>query len=39
MKKRSKMPYKKSKKLFSKTASKSHRKNTANRPMRGGYRI
>ncbi|QXP08366.1 MAG: hypothetical protein [Arizlama microvirus] len=39
MKKRSKMPMKKSKKLFSKTASKVHKKNSAPKPMRGGIRL
>ena len=36
---RSKMNYSKSKKLFSRTAAKTHRKNTAPRPMRGGIRL
>ncbi|QXP08037.1 MAG: hypothetical protein [Arizlama microvirus] len=39
MKKRSKMPMKKSKKLFSKTAKKTHKKNLNNMPMRGGIRM
>lgn len=39
MKKRSSMPRKKSKKLFSKTASRTHKKNITNRPMRGGIRL
>lgn len=38
MKKRSKVPYKKSKKLFTKTAKKVHPKNGA-MPMRGGIRL
>ena len=37
---RKKLPKKKSKKLFSRTASKSHKKNSRGpRAMRGGYRI
>lgn len=38
--KRKKLPYKKSKKLFSKTANRTHKKNTLNTiPMRGGIRL
>lgn len=37
---RRKMPKKKSKKLFTKTAKRSHRKNSiSGRPMRGGIRL
>ena len=37
---RKKMPRKKSKKLFSRTASRKHKKNiTYDRPMRGGIRL
>jgi len=39
MKKRSAIPNKKSRKLFSKTASKTHKKNVAGNPMRGGIRL
>jgi len=39
MKKRKKMPMKKSKKLFSRTASKTNKKNISPRPMRGGIRL
>lgn len=38
-KKRSRIPLKKSKRQFSKTASKVHPKNYAPRPMRGGIRL
>lgn len=37
--KRKKMGYKKSKKLFRKTASRTHWKNVKPRPMRGGIRM
>jgi len=36
---RKKMKKRKSKKLFSKTASRTHKKNIRNRPMRGGIRL
>jgi len=36
---RKKMPYKKSKRLFSKTASKTKGINLRNSPMRGGIRL
>lgn len=39
MKNRKKIPAKKSKKLFSKTAKKVHPKNGGPRPMRGGIRL
>lgn len=39
MKKRFKMSPKKSKKLFSKTASRTHSNNLRAVPMRGGFRI
>lgn len=39
MRKGKKIPYKKSKKSFSKTASKTHPKNTRTAPMRGGIRL
>lgn len=39
MKKRSKIPSKSSKRLFSKTASKTHKKNLRGVPMRGGIRL
>jgi len=39
MKKRSKIPTKSSKKLFSKTASKTHKANLRGAPMRGGIRL
>lgn len=39
MKKRMRIPQKKSKRLFSRTAKKSHRKNTRANPMRGGIRL
>jgi len=39
MKNRKKIPSKKSKKLFSKTAKKTHPKNAGTRPMRGGIRL
>ncbi|QXP07882.1 MAG: hypothetical protein [Arizlama microvirus] len=39
MKKRSKMPRKQSRKLFTKTAKKVHPKNMPARPMRGGIRL
>nr|QJB20487.1 MAG: hypothetical protein [Microvirus sp.] len=39
MKKRKKMPVKKSKKLFTKTAKKVHPKNFLPHPMRGGIRL
>lgn len=39
MKKRSRMSSKGSKKLFSKTASTTHKKNVAGNPMRGGIRL
>lgn len=39
MKKRQKMPARKSKKLFTKTASKTNVKNIRNIPMRGGIRM
>lgn len=38
-KSRKKIPAKKSKKLFSKTAKKTHVKNAGARPMRGGIRL
>jgi len=37
--KRSKIDPKDSKKLFTKTASKTHKKNVAGAPMRGGIRL
>lgn len=37
--KRRKMNFKKSKKYFSKNASKTHKKNLRATPMRGGFRI
>lgn len=37
--KRSKMNKRKSKRLFSKTASKTHKKNVTPAPMRGGIRL
>lgn len=37
--KRHSMPNGKSRKLFRKTASKTHRKNIASAPMRGGIRL
>lgn len=37
--KRQKISRKSSEKLFSKTASKTHKKNTQPRPMRGGIRL
>jgi len=37
--KRKKMSSKRSKKLFTKTAKKSHKKNMRARPMRGGIRL
>lgn len=39
MKKRRKLPNKKSKKIFTKTAKRVHPKNFAPRPMRGGIRL
>nr|QJB20035.1 MAG: hypothetical protein [Microvirus sp.] len=39
MKKRGKIPSKSSKKLFSNTASKTHKKNLRGNPMRGGIRL
>jgi len=39
MKKPKKIPMKKSKKIFRKTASKTHKKNIPTRPMRGGIRL
>jgi len=39
MKKRQKIKSKKSKRLFSSTAQKTHPKNTRTRPMRGGIRL
>jgi len=40
MKNRKKIPSKKSKKLFTKTASKTHKKNLpTTKPMRGGIRL
>lgn len=39
MARRSKMRKKRSKNLFSKTASKTHRRNNSSRPMRGGIRL
>jgi hypothetical protein len=36
---RRKMGMRKSKKLFTKTASRTHRKNVQSRPMRGGIRL
>lgn len=39
MSKRSKLSKNKSKKLFSKTASKTHKKNVSPAPMRGGIRL
>ncbi len=36
---RQKMKRSKSKKYFSKTASKTHKKNVAGKPMRGGIRL
>lgn len=39
MKKRKRMSRGKSKRLFSKTASKTNRKNVSPRPMRGGIRL
>jgi hypothetical protein len=38
-KKRYKMNYKKSKKLFHRTAKKSNRRNYTRKPMRGGIRL
>lgn len=37
--KRKRMSRKKSRKLFRRTASKTHKKNLRRHPMRGGYRI
>nr|QJB20535.1 MAG: hypothetical protein [Microvirus sp.] len=39
MRKRKKVPMKKSKRLFTKTARKVHKKNVNPRPMRGGIRL
>lgn len=39
MAKRSKMSKKRSEKLFSSTASKTHKKNVQGNPMRGGIRL
>nr|QJB19793.1 MAG: hypothetical protein [Microvirus sp.] len=39
MKKRGRMSGKKSRKLFSATASKTHKKNVQGNPMRGGIRL
>jgi len=39
MRKRSKMPKKQSRKVFSKTAKRVHPKNVPARPMRGGIRL
>lgn len=39
MKKRRKLTRKRSKKLFKKTAGRTHRKNLSASPMRGGYRL
>jgi len=39
MKKRFKMNKRKSKKLFSRTARKVHKRNSAGHPMRGGIRL
>lgn len=39
MKYRSKMPRKRSRRLFSRTASRVHKKNINTRPMRGGIRL
>lgn len=39
MKKRSKIPAKKSKRLFSKTAAKTNGRNMIGAPMRGGIRL
>lgn len=36
---RRRMSRKKSKRLFGRTAGRTHKKNTRSRPMRGGYRI
>lgn len=38
-KSRTKIPHKKSKRVFSKTAKKIHSKNISSRPMRGGIRL
>lgn len=37
--KRKRIPMKKSKRLFSRTAKKTHKKNISVRPMRGGFRL
>lgn len=37
--KRKRMPMKRSKKLFKKTAGKTHKKNVTPPPLRGGYRL
>lgn len=39
MKKRQKMPAKRSKRLFTHTANRTHVKNIMDRPMRGGIRL
>lgn len=40
MRKRSRIPAKKSRKMFTRTAKKSHKRNrTSSRPMRGGIRL
>ena len=39
MKKRAKVDSKKSKQLFTRTASRTHQKNLAGNPMRGGIRL
>ena len=39
MRKRKKLSKKKSRRLFSKTAAKTHRKNVRAMPMRGGFRL
>jgi hypothetical protein len=39
MKRRSKIPMRRSKRMFAKTASRTHRMNMADRPMRGGIRL
>lgn len=39
IKKRAKMPYKKSRRVFSATAAKVHHKNMLINPMRGGFRL
>lgn len=39
MKKRKKVGFKAGKRLFTKTAQRTHRSNTPMNPMRGGYRL